>query len=143
MVTRIIHSQLHNIYPASLCHKEKNCLLTDIWLWLVLTAWKNKNFQVSKCHPGRQKRPFCGMYLILTIVPNDSAGSMWHPLVYLPYFLVVAVGSLRKKLRFPRLADPMWHLTQKLSSVTKYQLLQKLSPMKSTPLKYRKNTPTQ
>ena len=116
MVTRIFHSQLQYIYPASLWHPEKNCLLTGIWL--VLTAWKN--FHVSKWHPGALKKRLhifvaCiwlwHLHKTIQLLPCGM-----HPLINLPFFLVVIVGCLRKKIFFSRLADPMWHITQKLSS---------------------------
>ena len=111
MVTRIIHSQLQYIYPASLCHKEKNCLLTDIWL--VLTAWKNKNIMSPSGIQGRWKKDYisCHLHKTIQLLPCGV-----HPLIYLRFFLVVKVGCLRKKNFFSRLADPMWHITQKLSS---------------------------
>ena len=100
IVTRIIHSQLQYIYPASLWHPEKNCLLTGIWL--VLTAWKN--FHVSKWHPGALKKRLhifvaCiwlwHLHKTIQLLPCGM-----HPLINLPFFLVVIVGCLRKKKFF-------------------------------------------
>ena len=112
---------LHYIYPAYLWQPEKNCRLTG--MWMLLTAWKDKNFQVSKWHTGLLKNRLLIIFFVTCIwlwhlyqtIPWDPFGIPWYtcPLSSL-WQLVVWECDI-------------W--LRNFLHVTKYELCQNISPM--------------